>query len=70
MGSRKRAQQISNLELRISEMETFIMECEHRLQAESEASHFDEVRRLAGEHSNAKVQLETLTESWVALSAD
>jgi ATP-binding cassette, subfamily F, member 3 len=67
---RKRAQQISSLEATISETEILIAECERRLQAESEASRFEEVRRIAEEHGNAKARLEALTESWLSLAGD
>jgi ABC transporter C-terminal domain len=68
--ARKRAQNLTTLETKIGEVEALISECERQLQVESEAQRYDEVRRLADEHSAARTQLESLMESWVALAGE
>jgi ATP-binding cassette subfamily F protein 3 len=68
--ARKRAKELSALEARIGEMEAHIADCERRLQAESEAQRYEEVRRLAEQHSTAQTELEALMESWLAMAGE
>jgi ATP-binding cassette subfamily F protein 3 len=68
--ARKRATQITSLESQINETEELIAECERRLQEESEAQRFAEVRRLSDEHGSAQARLAALMESWLALAAE
>ena len=68
--ARKRARELSSLEVQISDLEEQISTYERRLQEESEAQRYQEVQRLADEHSQAREQLQTLMDSWLVLAAD
>ena len=66
--ARKRAQQMSALEAEIAATEAHIAACEGQLQTESEAQRYEEVQRLADEHSMAKLRLDTLVQSWITMA--
>jgi ATP-binding cassette subfamily F protein 3 len=68
--ARKRAQAITSLEERIAATEALLADYERRLQEESEAQQYEEVRRLAEEYSATRSTLEVLMEEWVALAAE
>jgi ATP-binding cassette subfamily F protein 3 len=68
--ARRRAQAIASLEERIAATEALMAEYERKLQEESEAQRYEEVRLISEDYAVTQATLSSLMDEWLALAAE
>jgi ATP-binding cassette subfamily F protein 3 len=66
---RDRTQDLARLEQEIAQIESFLADCERKLQEESAAQRHEEVGRIGAEYAATQAQLDALLEEWTAMAA-